>query len=378
MTIQSTAGDAAGGPRPKAGIEMIRAYDPGVEEFGAAAKLCANENVLGCSPAAREAFARAADQLHLYPESKATALRMTIAERYGLEPERILFGCGTDEIFALLNHAFLEKGDNIVQGQYGFSSYAIGARACQGEALYAPEPERRIDVDAVLARVNDRTRIVFIANPSNPTGTWISAGEVRRLHAGLPSQVLLVLDGAYAEFCADPAYSDGLDLARAAPNVVVTHTFSKIHGLAALRIGWAYAPAPVADAVNRVRLPFNTSISAQMAAIAALGDADFQHRSLAHVERWRPWLTERLTALGLTVTPSGANFLLVDFPKELGRTAADAEAFLTGRGLILRAVGAYGLTDSLRVTVGLEAQNHALVGALADFMAPAAAQRSRP
>jgi histidinol-phosphate aminotransferase len=356
------------GPKPKRAVEAIRAYDPGVEETEGLIKICANENPLGCGQAARDAFAKAGADLNIYPDSRGRTLREAIVERYRIEPERIILGCGTDEIFALLNQTFLEPGDNIVQGQFGFSSYGIGARACLGEVRRAPEPDRRVDVDQLLAQVNERTRLVFIANPANPTGTYVVEAEIRRLQASLPPNVVLVLDGAYAEFCTDLAYSDGLELARSAPNVVVTHTFSKIHGLAALRIGWAYAPAVVADAVNRIRLPFNTSVPAQLAAVAALGDVEHQRRSLAHVEHWRPFLSGRLEAMGLKVTPSGANFLLVDFPSAPGRTAPDAEAFLASRRVIVRGVAPYGLSNSLRITIGLEAQNQALLAALEAFL----------
>ena len=243
---------------------------------------------------------------------------------YRLDPARLILGCGTDEIFALLNQAFLAPGDNIVQGEYGFGAYAIGAQANQAEVKFARETNYRIDVDAVLECVDERTRLVFIANPANPTGTFISAAEVARLHADLPPDVLLVLDGAYAEFNSDPTFTDGLDLAREAHNVVVTHTFSKIHGLAALRVGWAFAPIQVAEAVDRIRLPFNTSIPGHLAAVAALGDAEFQARSLAQVERWRPWLIQQIGGLGLEVIPSAANFVLIGFPETPGRTAGEA------------------------------------------------------
>ncbi|MDR3506845.1 MAG: histidinol-phosphate transaminase [Caulobacteraceae bacterium] len=358
-------------PRPKPGILDISPYKPGkatAEGIAQPVKLSSNENILGCSPAASAAFAGAADRAHLYPDGKALALRAAVAERFDLEPERLVFGCGTDEIFALLNQVYLEPGDNIVQGQYGFGAYAIGARANMGEVRLAPEPHLRIDVDAVLARVDDRTKLVFIANPANPTGTWISAEEVRRLHAGLPPHVLLVLDGAYAEFNRDPAFSDGIELARNNLNVVVTHTFSKLHGLAALRVGWAYAPPEVADALDRIRLPFNTSIAAQEAALAALADEDFQARSLALVDQWRPFLAQQLGGLGLEVTPSAANFLLVRFPTTPGQTAAEAEVFLARRGYLTRGVAGYGLPEHLRITVGLEAHNRAVVEALAEFL----------
>jgi histidinol-phosphate aminotransferase len=360
-------------PTPKSGILEISPYVPGkagAEGVDNPVKLSANENILGCSPLAREAFLTAADNLALYPDGRGGALRAAICGHYRLETERVILGCGTDEIFALLNQVFLEPGDNILQGEFGFGAYAIGARANQANVRFAPEHNHRIDVDAILEAVDERTRLVFIANPANPTGTFITAAEVRRLHSELPPQVLLVLDGAYAEFNRDPTFSDGLELARDAANLVVTHTFSKLHGLASLRVGWAYAPVAVAEAVNRIRLPFNTSIAGQMAAVAALADAEFQEKSVAHVEQWRPWLTQQLGGLGLDVVPSAANFVLVAFPRAPGRTAAEAESHLARRGLIVRGVAGYGLPDHLRITIGLEEHNRAVVDALASFLRP--------
>jgi histidinol-phosphate aminotransferase len=357
---------------PKPGIMDIHAYVPGKAKAEGVAdpiKLSANENVLGASPKAAEAYAAAASQLHVYPDSRTTILREAIAAKHRLEPERLVFGCGSDEIFQLLNQAFLEPGDNIVQGEFGFAAYAIGAHACQAQVKRAPEPGYRIDVDELLAQVDERTRIVFLANPGNPTGTWIPFSEVQRLHDSLPPSVVLVLDGAYGEFVQDPAFDDGLDLARSAENVVVTHTFSKLHGLAALRVGWGYAPAEIAGAIDRIRAPFNISIPGQLAAVAGLADEEFQARSIDHVKQWLPWLTQQLGGLGLDVVgPSATNFLLIGFPKTPGRTARDADAFLTSRGLLLRGVGNYGLPDHLRVTIGLEEHNRAVVEALADFL----------
>jgi histidinol-phosphate aminotransferase len=359
-------------PLPKPGIMEIDAYVPGkakAEGFANPIKLSSNENILGCSPAAREAYAAAATELHVYPDSRATILRTAIAERYRLEPERLIFGCGSDEVFALLNQTFLEPGDNIVQGEFAFAAFAIGARACQAEVKVAREPNYRIDVDEILKAVDERTRLVFLANPGNPTGTWIPFSEVRRLHETLPPSAVLVLDGAYGEFVTDPAFDDGLEYARTSVNVVVTHTFSKLHGLAALRVGWGYAPAEIATAVDRIRLAFNTSVPGQRAAVAALADEDFQRRSIALVEQWRPWLAQQLGGLGLDVVrPSAANFVLVGFPPTPGRTAAEAEAFLSARGLIVRGVTNYGLPDHLRITIGLEEHNRAVIQRLAEFL----------
>ena len=359
-------------PLPKPGLMDIHAYVPGkskAEGIAEPMKLSANENALGTSPKAREAYAQAIQSLHMYPDPGAAIVRKAIAERYKLEPERLIFGCGSDEVFQILNQAYLEPGDNIVQGAHGFAAFAIGAKACQAEVRMAPEPGYRIDVDEMLACVDERTRLVFLANPGNPTGTWIPFSEVRRLHEALPPSVVLVLDGAYGEFALDPAFDDGLELARRSGNVVVTHTFSKLHGLAGLRIGWGYAPPEIVAAYDRIRPPFNTSIPSQLAAVAALGDEEFQQASIALTEQWRPWLVQQLGGLGLEpVGPSAANFVLVGFPKTPGKTAAEAEAFLATRGVLVRGVGGYGLPDHLRMTIGVEAQNRALVDALADFM----------
>ncbi len=358
-------------PVPKHGIVDIAHYTPGkskVEGIEHPLKLSANENILGCSPKAREAYVAAAGKLNLYPDGRAMVLREAVSKRFGLEPERLIFGCGSDEVFALLNQTFLEPGDNIIQGRHGFAAYAIGARACQAEVRMAPEPALRIEVDEVLRRVDERTRLVFIANPANPTGTFIAGDEVRRLHEGLPPSVILVLDGAYAEFASDPGFEDGLAMAREAENIVVTRTFSKLHGLAALRVGWGYGPEAVIGAMDRIRLPFNVSIPAQLAAVEALTDDDFQTRSVELVRQWLPWLAQQLGGLGLEPTPSQANFVLVGFPDTPGRTAVEAEAFLASQGLLVRAVGNYGLPNHLRITVGLEEHNRALIEALTRFL----------
>lgn len=366
---------AAERPIPKPGIMAIHAYQPGKAKADGIAdpiKLSANENPLGSSPKAQEAYAAAAAKLNIYPDPRATLVRSAIAERFKVEPERLIFGCGSDEVFQLLNQVFLEPGDNMVQGEFGFAAFGIGARAAGGEVRLAKEPGYRIDVDEMLKVVDERTRLVFLANPGNPTGTWIPFSEVLRLHEALPPSVVLVLDGAYGEFALDPQFNDGIELAQRSENVVVTHTFSKLHGLAGLRIGWGYAPPAIAEAVDRIRLPFNTSVPAQAAAVAALADEDFQQQSIALVEQWRPWLTQQLGGLGLEVVgPSATNFVLVGFPEKPGRTAAEAEAFLASRGLLVRGVAIYGLPNHLRVTIGLEAHNRALVEALGDFMAAA-------
>jgi histidinol-phosphate aminotransferase len=370
MTRHDPRGEAER-PAPKPGILDISPYKPGKSQaagFANPVKLSSNENILGCSPKAKAAVIAAAERLHLYPDGRSNALREAVARHYRLEPERLVFGDGTDELLHLINQVYLEPGDNIIQGVYGFGAYAIGARACQAEVRFAPEPNLRIDIDEMLKLVDARTRLVFITNPANPTGTWITAKELERLHAELPPSVMVVVDAAYAEFNSDPAFNDGLELARRASNIIVTHTFSKIYGLASLRIGWAYAPADAAVAIDRIRPPFNTSIAGQEAAIAALADDDFRARSLALVERWRPWLAQQLGALGLEVTPSAANYVLVRFPTTPGQTAVEAEAFLAAHGYLVRGVTNYGLPEHVRITIGLEEHNRTLVELIGRFL----------
>ncbi len=361
-------------PSPKAGILDIAPYVAGKAQAPGHAhplKLSANENVLGCSPAASAAYAAAAGRLNLYPEGRSDRLRAAVAEAFALEPERLIFGCGSDEIFSLLCQTFLEPGDNAVQTAFGFFAYRIAVRAAQAEVRFAEQPGRRIDVDALLACVDARTRIVFLDNPGNPTGAWIGAAEVARLHRGLPPDCLLVLDGAYAEFVEDADWTDGLELARGAENIVCTRTFSKIHGLAGLRAGWAYGPEPVVDAMDRIRGAFNVNLPAQEALGAALADHAFVARSQALVREERPRLDAALRALGnggLETFPSQGNFVLVRFPEAPGRTAGEAEAFLAGRGVLVRGLANYGMGDSLRITIGLPEHNAAVVEGLRAFL----------
>jgi histidinol-phosphate aminotransferase len=362
---------AASLPRPKPGILDIAPYIGGKSKaagFDAPIKLSSNENVLGCSPAATEAYLAAAGRMHLYPDGKASVLRQAVAGRFGLEPDQLVFGCGSDELFMLLAQVYLEPGDNIVQPEFGFMSYRIVARACQAEVRFARQPDLRLDADAMLALVDDRTRLVFLANPDNPSGAWLAESEVRRLRDGLPGDCILVLDSAYYEYATDPAIGDPLALARGRENVVVTRTFSKMYGLAALRVGWGYAAPAIVDALERIRLPFNVSIPAQEAAVAALADDGFVARSVELVETWRPWMSQQIGGMGLEVYPTQCNFVLIRFPAQPGRTAHDAEAFLASRGVLVRGLGNYAMPDFLRATVGLEAQNRALVDALAAFV----------
>jgi histidinol-phosphate aminotransferase len=354
-------------PRPLPGILDIEPYKggesvlPGVPK---PVKLASNENPLGASAAAKAAFAAAAASLHIYPEGGSTLLRRAIATRYGLDEARIVCGAGSDEIFQLLGRAYLAPGDEIVQSQYAFLVYRLVAQAAGATVRSAPDRDFTVDVDAMLAAVTAKTKIVFLANPNNPTGTYLPVQEVRRLHAGLAPDVLLVLDAAYAEYVRRNDYAAGVELVSEFDNVLMTRTFSKIHGLAALRLGWAYGPAGVIDVLNRVRGPFNVSTAAQQAGVAAIEDGAFAERSAEHNARELERVTATLRGLGLTVTPSVANFVLIHFPQG---EAAKADAFLRERHFIVRALRAYGLPDALRLTIGSTAENDGVLAAFVAF-----------
>lgn len=360
----------AGGPTPKPGILDIAPYVGGKSAIAGVAepmKLSSNENMLGAGEKARAAYEAAIRNIHVYPDGRATKLRSAVAETHGLEPERLIFGNGSDEVFALLNQTYLTAGDNIVTGQYGFLAYRISAKACEAEVKLAPEPNYKAEVDALLAQVDARTKIVYVSNPSNPTGSWNSGEEIRRLHAALPPEVLLVVDEAYAEYVAEPDWETAFPLARDAENIVVTRTFSKIHGLGGLRIGFGYAPLKVAEAVDRIRLPFNVSAPGLEAATAALSDRAHQEASRALVANWKPRLTQALRGFGLQVLPSAGNFVLVIFENPERATAAND--YLNSKGIIVRPVGGYGLPQALRITIGTEDQNRAVIDALSEFAA---------
>jgi histidinol-phosphate aminotransferase len=331
-------------------------------------KLSSNETPLGPSPAALAAYHQVAGKLDLYPDGSVRELRAAIASAFGLNPDRIVCGAGSDDILFLLAHGFIGHGEEGIYTEHGFAVYPIAIRAAGGIPVVAPETNLTTDVDAILARVTAKTRVVYIANPNNPTGTYLPFDEVRRLHAGLPSDVILVLDAAYAEYVRRNDYESGIELAATADNVVMTRTFSKIHGLAGLRLGWCYAPAAIVDALNRIRGPFNVSTPAMAAGIASLGDRGHIDSSAAHNDAWLPKVTEAVTRLGLKVTPSVGNFILIHFSDEPGRTAADADAYLYNRGVVLRRIEAYGLPNALRMTIGSEEANETAIATLAEFL----------
>jgi histidinol-phosphate aminotransferase len=352
-------------PKVRPGIMDIAPYVGGEANIPGIAKpvkLSSNENPLGPSPKAMAAFREAAVELHRYPDGGAERLREGISRRFGLAKESIVCGNGSDELIALLTRAYAGLGDEVLFSRHGFLMYRLSTLAVGATPRAAPEKNLATDMEALLAMVTPATRIVFLGNPNNPTGSYMTAGELRELRRRLPGDVLLAIDAAYAEFVEAEDYDAGEDMVRAGDNTVMLRTFSKIYGLAGLRLGWAFCPPAVADVLNRVRGPFNTSAPAQAAALAALDDREHENKSRVHNKTWRDWLSAALSAQGYRVHPSVGNFLLVEF--------ADADAadlFMKSRGLILRKMGAYGLSNCLRITIGTEAETRAVAAALADF-----------
>lgn len=375
MSSLSAPGDIAPGPsqpQPKPWIEAIHAYVPGKstgDDGRPLVKLSANENPLGTSAAAATALAACGGDPALYPDPDSTTLRDAIGALHGLEPQRIVCGTGSDELLNLAAQGYAGPGDEVVYVRYGFSVYDIAARRCGATPVVAPDADYATDVDALLACITPRTRVVYLANPNNPTGTLTSRADVARLHAALPADVLLVLDQAYAEYL-DPADDDqALELARTHANVLVTRTFSKIYGLAGERIGWGYGAQGIADTLNRIRGPFNVTSTGQVAALAALGDQAFVARSREHNTRWRQWLAREIEQLGnhgLTVVPSHANFLLVLFE---GNVSAEmAFNALMQAGYIVRWPKGQGLGHALRITIGHEADMRAIATVIRELV----------
>ena len=355
---------------PRPGIMKIAPYVPGKDSIDGKptiAKLSSNEGALGPSPKAMAAYAKAASELHRYPDGDTAKLRAALGRHYGLDPARIVCGAGSDEILNLLVRAYCGPGDELLYSQYGFLMYAINALGVGATPVAAPAKGYGSDVDAMLAAVTDKTRIVCLANPNNPTGTYVSKDDVRRLHAGLPKNVLLVIDAAYAEYVSRNDYESGVELVDQAENVVMTRTFSKIYGLGGLRLGWMYGPAGIVDVMSRLRQPFNVNSAAQIAGIAALEDISHTDASRTNNDIWLPWLSAELTKLGLEPVPSVGNFLLVGFGSK--ERAVAANEWLMNDGLIPRLVAGYGLPEHLRITVGTEAEVKAVQASLARFVA---------
>ena len=352
-------------PVPQPGILEISPYVPGSSDAPNAArvfKLSSNESALGPSPKAIAAFNACKEDLHLYPDGAATPLREKIGELYDFDPEQIVCGAGSDELLQLITKAYVGVGDNIVQSNHGFLVYALAAKSCGGVVRFAPEKNLTTDVDAMIAACDERTRIVFVANPNNPTGTYIPQSELSRLRNGLRDDIVLVVDSAYAEYMDASDYNDGSALVRNHDNVVMTRTFSKIYGLGGMRLGWAYCPPAIADVLHRIRGPFNVSAPAIAAGVAALGDHEFVDENRRFNSSERELMRQNLSALGLEVTPSAGNFLLVKFTDDTPARSADAiRGYLQDNGVIVREMGAYKLPQHLRISIGEKDGNRKLI-----------------
>ncbi|GAB4228961.1 MAG: histidinol-phosphate transaminase [Kiloniellaceae bacterium] len=359
--------------KPRPGILDVAPYVGGESKAAGVnrvIRLASNENPLGPSAQAIAAYEAEKGQLHRYPDGGARELREAIAGTESLAAERIVCGAGSDELIGLLVRAYAGPGDEVLYSEHGFLMYPISARTAGATPVAAPEANLTADVDGLLARVTERTRLVFIANPNNPTGSYISEAALRRLHKGLPDNVLLVVDMAYAEYVSAPDYPQVSDLVESADNVVMLRTFSKIHGLAALRLGWAYCPPAVVDVLNRVRGPFNVSQAAQAAGTAAVRDRDHVARSIAHNEQWLAWFSAEAAKAGAEALPSVGNFVLLRFPG--GKPQAEGVlAEMKRRGILLRGMAGYGLPDCLRVTIGTEDEMRATAEALTEVLAGA-------
>ncbi|TJZ91530.1 histidinol-phosphate transaminase [Paracoccus gahaiensis] len=350
------------------GIMDIALYVSGESTLAGRAdvlKLSSNENPLGSSPAAQAAFKAAAGDLHRYPATDHAGLRAAIGEVCGLDPDRIICGVGSDEVLQFVVQAFAGPSDEVITTAHGFSMYPILARMVGATPVTVPEAGRRVDVDAILAAVTDRTRVVFVANPANPTGTMLGADELQRLVDGLPPQVLFVHDGAYTEFA--EGADGGAALVDRHPNVIMTRTFSKIHGLGGLRIGWGYAARAVIDVLNRIRQPFNLSNAQMAAAEAAIRDTAFTARCATLNAQMRDRMRQSLIQMGVGCDESFANFVLARFDSP--DTAAAADAALRADGILVRRVGGYGLPEALRITVGDEDAVSRVLDCLGRFMA---------
>lgn len=371
LATSNTGMGAMALPQPRAGLMDIPLYEGGkssLKGHGRVIKLSSNESALGPSPAALVAHADAASSLVRYPDGNATALKSAISDVHGLDSSQLMCGAGSDEILCLVCRAYAGPGDEVLHTAHGFLMYGIYARSVGATPVVVPETNLMADVDAILAAVTDATKIVFVANPNNPTGTVLPGADLARLRARLREDIVLVVDGAYAEFMGGADYDGGRALVESTPNTVMTRTFSKIYGLASLRVGWAYAPRSIIETLERLRSPFNVNGPALAAASAAMRDVAHTKAAFDHNVRWMGVAVQRLRSLGLEVIGESGNFVLPKFPNVPGKTAADADVFLQSKGIIVRRVDNYGLPDHLRITLGDDDEMNAVLTVVAEFM----------
>jgi len=365
-------------PKPLEGLDKIAPYKGGgseIEDLSNYIKLASNEGAFGPSPKTNEALKAATANYHRYPDGDSIEMRELLATKFEIEVERIVCGCGSDELISLLCRSYAGPGDEIVCSAHGFAMYPIYGLTVGAKIITAKENDITISVDNLLEKVTKKTKIIFIANPNNPTGTYLPYEELTRLHKGLPSQVLLVIDSAYAEYVAADDYSAGIDLVRNNQNVAMLRTFSKIYGIGGIRLGWGYFPKRVTDVLNRMRSPFNVSYPAQIAGAAAIRDEEFIHMSQTHNKEWLNWTIKQCRSMGLVVPDSNCNFAVIRFPdtynkdiKASRKNAEAADAFLRSRRIIVRRLNGYGLPDALRISIGQEEEMRQVIRSLKDFM----------
>lgn len=355
---------------PRPGVSQLKAYRPArpTGDAGSWIDLSLTVNPLGPSPKALNAYRHAAAQIHRYPDPGQEMLRRAIARRYDLDAERIVCAGGSDEMIQLVSQAYAGPGDEVLCHEHGYRGFGTAARIAGATLVIAKERDMVVDVDALLERAGEKTKICYLANPNNPTGTYIPIDAVQRLRAGLPTHTLLVLDCAYAEFVRRNNYADGTDLVETSDNVLAVRTLSKMHGLAGLRVGWAYGPQAVIETLNHVRGVFNVSVPAQAAAAAAMADTEHEEATRAHTAVWLPWLSHELEQLGLRVYPSVCNFILVRVPSDPSLGVPQVVEHLARRSILVKPLADYGMPDCLRISIGQEEENRALVAALGEIL----------
>jgi histidinol-phosphate aminotransferase len=358
--------------KPRGDLESISPYKQGKSEIANHSnpiKLSSNESSFGPSPNTIAAFKSAADKLHRYPDGSQKLLRQALADVHKLDINKIVCGNGSEELIGLIVRSYISPDDEILLTENHFIMCPIYGRAQGAEVIYAPEKNYKVDVDTLLERVTEKTRMVIVANPNNPTGTYIPGSEIRRLHAGLPESILLLVDDAYAEYVTANDYETALDMVEQYSNVLVTRTFSKIYGLAGLRIGWAYCPESVLENIQRIRTPFNANTAAMAAAAAAVKDVEYVDMVREHTAKWQNIISESVTAMGIKILPSVTNFYLLDFGDIPNKSGASAAEFLESKGIIPRPAGSNSNTGYVRITVGKDEENEAALKALAEYMA---------
>ena len=363
-------------PCPLPGLKNISPYVGGESDilgFDKIIKLASNEGAFGPSQKTIEAINNSVKDSHRYPDGDSQELREVISQKYSLELGRLVCGCGSDELINLLCRTYAAPGDEIVHTAHGFAMYPIYAKTVGAIPIAAPENDITASVSNIVNAVSEKTKLVFIANPNNPTGTYLPASKLISLHQQIPSNVLLIIDSAYAEYVQEGDYSPGIELAKQNNNIIMLRTFSKIYGMGGIRLGWGYFPKEVADILNRVRSPFNVSFVAQAAGLAAIQDDEFVKKSQNHNDRFLKWTTEKLRSLGLVVPDSFGNFVLVRFPngeneKDDHKSAENADAHLKSCGIIVRRLAGYGLPDALRITIGTEEEMMSVINSITEFL----------